>query len=255
MSSSGEENEFGDESSEDAPMSTLKNDGEDESPSKRRRSSVNYAEDGDDDDFEEDDDVPLAALASPSPKKAKKSKETATKKTVKKKAASSSASVASSTKSATSSTDYRSASHALYGSECDKGKLIQSLLCRWWYAIEWPDPAAIPSTPPKHYDPLDGFPGVYVCTQGEEVGAIKDFRDKEKCPNFNNMAKKSSEELKELLIVALTEQRRQLVEAEGQGTDTLKELDKLMKWTTKVNVKSADKKAAAILKAAKYSLD
>lgn len=294
MSDSEEENEFGDDSSEDAPMSSLRNGGSDEekTPNKRRRSQVNYAEDDeenddndnddnddddeegnneeqDDEDDDDDDDVPLSALAAPSPKKKKttttskasngkkKKDETPTKKKVtKKKTTSSSGSISSATKTNTNgSSDYKSASAALYGSDCDKGLLIQRLLCRWWYAMEWPDPAAIPANPPKHYDPLDGFPGVYVCTEGDDVGAIKDFRDKSTCPNFNNMAKKTSEELQKLLVKALTEQRRQLTEAEGTGTETLKELDDLLKWANKVKPAAAEKAAEKVLKTAKLSLE
>jgi len=296
MSDSEDEHEFKDDSSEDVPMSSLRNGGsaDDTTPSKRRRSQVNYAEDDnddeefeadngndddedndegedDDDDDDDEDDVPLSALASPSPKKKKKtpSKETngKTKKkadaapakkkaATKKKAASSAASVSSATKSTSNSTtDYKSASAALYGSDCEKGLLIQRLLCRWWYAMEWPDPAVIPAQPPKHYDPLDGFPGVYVCTEGEDVGAIKDFRDKGTCPNFINMAKKSSEELQTLLIKALKEQQRQLIEAEGTGTETQKELDNLIKWANKIKPSAADKAAEKVLKAAKLSLN
>lgn len=247
-------------SEDDVPMSSLRKSGDD-SASKRRRSQVNYAEEGDDDDdFDDEDDVPLAALASPSPKKTKKAESSNSGSAKKKRAAppkkksSSTASTASS-KTSSSSTNFKSASDALYGSECDKGLLIQRLLCRWWYAIDWPDQAAIPEEPPKHYDPLDGFPGVFVCTKGEEVGSIKDFRDKATCPNFKNMAKKSAEELQGLLIKALTEQKRQLVAAEGPGTETQKEIEKLLKWTNKVSIKSADKKATSVLKAAKFTLD
>lgn len=121
--------------------------------------------------------------------------------------------------------------------------------------MEWPDPAAIPAQPPKHYDPLDGFPGVYVCTEGDDVGAIKDFRDKGTCPSFINMAKKSSEELQTLLIKALKEQQRQLIEAEGTGTETQKELENLIKWANKIKPSAADKAAEKVLKAAKLSLD
>ena len=120
--------------------------------------------------------------------------------------------------------------------------------------MKWPDHSGIPDEPPEHYDPLDGFVGVFVCTEGEEVGVIKDFRGKDACPNFINIAKKSAEELQTLLIKALTEQKRQLVEAEGKGTETEKELDKLLKWAKYVNIKTADKKAEAVLKAAKFSL-
>lgn len=71
------------------------------------------------------------------------------------------------------------ASSELY-SRCDKGKLIQNVLCRWWYAYTWPDPNDIPSKVPSGCDALDGFPGVYVVTSGPNVGEIKNFRNQDK---------------------------------------------------------------------------
>jgi hypothetical protein len=45
-----------------------------------------------------------------------------------------------------------------------KGQLVQTLLVRWWYAIEWPKPEDI-AQPPLGYEALDGFPGVFVSTK------------------------------------------------------------------------------------------
>jgi hypothetical protein len=239
------------------------------SPSRKRRASrgadVNYNEDADDDDQEEessddeDDDIPLASLKSPSPAKKKKTAAKAKPKakapaTKKKASTKSSTTTSSSTTSSSNSNDFSSPSFALYGKETVKGELIQKLLCRWWYAYTWPDPLSIPKTPPADCDAMDGFPGVYICTQGDEVGTIKDFRDKEKAPSFNKFAKKPSEELKDLLIQAINEQMKQLVEAEGAGTSTEKELTKMLKWASKVNGKKADKDAEKVLKACKLSI-
>jgi hypothetical protein len=47
--------------------------------------------------------------------------------------------------------------------QTDKGKLVQRLLCRWWYAITWPLPEDIPA-PPDGFEVLDGFPGVFIST-------------------------------------------------------------------------------------------
>ena len=44
-----------------------------------------------------------------------------------------------------------------------KGILVQTILSRWWYAIEWPKPEHI-GKPPPGFEPLDGFPGVFVST-------------------------------------------------------------------------------------------
>ena len=47
-----------------------------------------------------------------------------------------------------------------------KGGLVQQLLCRWWYAQEWPLESDIQSPPlDKGYEPLDGFKGVFICTR------------------------------------------------------------------------------------------
>lgn len=45
-----------------------------------------------------------------------------------------------------------------------------------------------------------------------------DKRDPDTCPNLRNFSQKSSDELKDLCIVAYEEQIRQLVEAEGANT-------------------------------------
>jgi hypothetical protein len=119
--------------------------------------------------------------------------------------------------------------------------------CR--YATEWPENASLPASPPKNYDALDGFPGVYIGTSGEDVGTVLDLRGKSKAPSFANYFQMPSSDLKVLLLKALQEQRRQLVEAEGPGTSTERDIDQLLKWASKVNADKADKEAAKVLKA------
>jgi len=138
--------------------------------------------------------------------------------------------------------------------QCDKGRLIQSLLARWWYAYEWPDPKALPESTPKGYDALDGFPGVFICTQGSDVGKFLDKRDHTKSPSFKNFSKKNSAELKEMLLSAIEKQMKVLLEHEGGGTDTEKGLKVLEKWATKLNCAKADKEAVKVLKAKKLVL-
>jgi len=101
---------------------------------------------------------------------------------------------------------------------------------------------------------LDGFLGVYVCTSGDDVGKIKDYRDENNCPNFNNFAKKSSEELQKLLVTAIQNQKEALIQAEGSGTPTERELKDLEKWASKVNVKKAEKDATKVLNVAKLTI-
>jgi hypothetical protein len=153
----------------------------------------------------------------------------------------------------TSSTDTSStsASAALYA-KAKKGQLITELLRRWWYAFTWPEPSCIPKTIPKNCDKLDGFPGVYVMTSGDDVGKIIDYRNHDTCPNFRNMAKKSTKELKDLLLSAIQKQREVLIENEGENTLVEKDLKKLEKWTKGVNETTAEKEAAKVLKAAGF---
>jgi hypothetical protein len=66
--------------------------------------------------------------------------------------------------------------------------------------------------------------------------------------------KKPSKELQALLLKALEEQKRQLMEAEGSGTATEKELDTLLKWATKINPDKADKEALKVLRASGLQL-
>lgn len=263
INDSSDEAEFeGDE--EDVEDEDVEEEVEDSGRRSRRtsRGTVSYKEEDDEEEDEDDssgeeDDIPLAALKSPSPAKKKaahKAKAKAKAKSPAKKKAKTTSSTKKATSSNPSNNDYSSPSFALYGTESLKGKLIQNLLCRWWYAITWPDPSTITKIPPKDCDAMDGFPGVFICTKGDEVGTIKDFRDTAKAPTFNNLVKKSSEELKELLINAIDEQKRQLIESEGKGTGTEKELTSMMKWVSKINTKKADKEAEKVFKANKFSI-
>jgi hypothetical protein len=249
-----------------------------------RKSVVSYAEDDDDDDDEEegnddddssDDDMPLAQLAAKMKKKtapaaaANGKKTGATKKAAaspaKKKKTTTAASSSSASKSkatngnsnsggGSSNKTYEWASAALYGSNCDKGRLIQEMLCRWWYAYTWPDPKTLPKRPPENYDCLDGFPGVYVCTAGDEVGKILDKRDASQAPSFTNMANKDASELQELLLKALERQKEELIQHEGTGTSTEKDIADLIKWTKRVNPDKADREAKKVLQASKIKL-
>merc|ERR1711966_76091 len=101
------------------------------------------------------DDVPLKSLKS---QKATVAKRDATKKKVaastkKKKSTTKKKSFKSKQSSSSSVGNWLSASGELYP-QCDKGKLIQSILARWWYAYEWPDAKTLPAYTPKGYDAL-----------------------------------------------------------------------------------------------------
>jgi len=61
-------------------------------------------------------------------------------------------------------------------------------------------------------------------------------------------------ELKETLTRAIDEQLKILVEHQGKGTDTEKQLKVLKTWAVKVNASKADKQAEKILKAKRLML-
>lgn len=42
--------------------------------------------------------------------------------------------------------------------------MIQKLLCRWWYALEWPAKKDLRPAPPS-YEALEGYPGVFICVE------------------------------------------------------------------------------------------
>ncbi|KAL3816750.1 hypothetical protein ACHAXA_004902 [Cyclostephanos tholiformis] len=258
-----EENEMGNEPNDDSDDFIVEDDDDDD----------------DDGDYNSDssDDVPLSSLKSPKKKatpttevkpskksasakkdapkkKATKTKTTKSKSSTPKKKTSSTKKASKAAPSSSASTNYLCASSELY-SRCDKGKLIQSLLVRWWYAYQWPDPKTIPASTPKGgYDALDGFPGVYICTQGSNVGKFLDKRDRDQAPSFKNFAKKDSEELKDMLLRAIERQIKDLIKHEGEGTDAEKNLRALEKWTMKLNCSKADKEAEKVLKAKRLTL-
>jgi hypothetical protein len=277
------DDEDDDDDDDDMPISSLK------SPRASKKAAPSYKEASDDDD-DDDDDVPLISLVAASGTSSNKrkrestnstketpktKKSTSTKETSKKPSATkkkktvaskpspvkSKASSSTTTAATSSNKSYDWASAALYGSGCDKGLLIQRLLCRWWYAYTWPDldNPVKPIPDLKQYDTLDGFPGVYIGTSVEVVGQLYDARDLSAAPSFRNFAQKSSAELQQLLITAIEEQKRQLL-SHQQGTitadasrsmddTTIKELDTMLKWTRKVNTSKADKDAITVLKA------
>ena len=260
------------ESEDDIPLSKIaaKRKSEDEDEDSDEEEEAEF-EDDEEDSSDDDDDLPVSSL-SPSAKKGSKTKGSVSKKVAssesshkaKKKTEKSSSSKASSAKkkkktqkdsvssNGGGSSNFVCASSELY-SKSEKGKLVQALLCRWWYTVTWPDPT-LPTEPPKNCDSLDGFPGVYVYTKGESVGKLLDLRDKSTSPNFINFALKPAEELQSLLLTAIQKQKVELIQHEGKGTATEKALDNLAKWAAKLNTRKAEKDASKVLKAANLTL-
>lgn len=134
--------------------------------------------------------------------------------------------------------------------ETTKGELVQKLLCRWWYTMEWPGPC---DAPDGDYLELDGFRGVYICASGDEIGKIIDKRDMSTCPNMKNFSRMGVQELKDKLCAALRAQKLVLQEKEGPGTRLESELDRDLRWASRVDAPKADKEA--IKWARKWKMD
>lgn len=126
-------------------------------------------------DDEDDDDIPISQLLMQRkslqmktfnvPKPVKAADVTASDFTTAPKKTRAAAAITRAVPARTSSQANRVASRIQdFYSGTDKGFLLQTLLVRWWYAIEWPDRNAIGNAP-AGYEELDGFPGVFVSTR------------------------------------------------------------------------------------------
>lgn len=117
-----------------------------------------------------DDDLPISELIKKR-KRIEEAKSTSTTKNLSIKKERDSGDVIKPTKTINSSSNSRPSSSNLSGNRATdfyentkKGLLVQRLLLRWWYAIEWPDMENIGEVP-KGYESLDGFPGVFISTR------------------------------------------------------------------------------------------
>ncbi|KAJ8598816.1 hypothetical protein CTAYLR_008653 [Chrysophaeum taylorii] len=126
--------------------------------------------------------------------------------------------------------------------ETNKGKLVQALLRRWWYAIDWPSKEARSKVPEENFEVLSGFPGVHVCTSGPRLGELVDHRDHDAAPSFVNLYAKPAKELKELVATAFESQINQLKNHEPDSP-MIPGLQKEMKGAAKINADKADVEA------------
>ena len=76
------------------------------------------------------------------------------------------------------------------------------------------------------------------------MGQLLDNRDSKTCPNFKNLKGKSSEELRDLLKIALERQKEKLIEHEGPASSYEASINKELQWLSKVKVAVADKEAS-----------
>lgn len=121
-----------------------------------------------------DDDVPLSQIQKEVVKKKKSPKKKEKKeKSSKKKRSNTSAETASPSKRLNTTFTQQKCSEYLYESE--KGILVQQLLCRWWYAIEWP-PKDETYEHPAGSQALDGFDGTYIVVKVRTVLQLLEYR-------------------------------------------------------------------------------
>lgn len=126
--------------------------------------------------------------------------------------------------------------------ETSRGMLVQALLRRWWYAIEWPSKEALEKVPEENFEVLPAFPGVHICTSGDRLGTLVDHRDHEKSPCLTNLMKMKTKDIKALVKTAYEVQIKQLTKREP-NSPVIKQLTKEMKDADKINPDKADAEA------------
>lgn len=128
-----------------------------------------------------------------------------------------------------------------------KGRLAQELLCRWWYAMEWP--RSKKEAQKLHgVQELDGFPGAFIRVKGEDLGSILDTRSSVGKPSFLHFFAMTSEDLLKLLLRAYDKQMEVLAEHEGSDAPLLKELQKARASAARIDTEKADRSVRKLLK-------
>ncbi len=117
--------------------------------------------------------------------------------------------------------------------------------------MTWPAASAILNPPPKGYDPLDAFPGVYIKTTGGNIGHIMDKRDPLTCPSFNVFIKKSVPELRSLLKKAIAKQKEVLVK--DTDISAVAKLDKILQWESSLKDKEVESEFEKFKKEKKFT--
>jgi hypothetical protein len=134
--------------------------------------------------------------------------------------------------------------------ETSRGMVLQQLLRRWWYVVDWPsaEAKAAPVKDPECWEKMDGMPGVHLCWKGDDVGKVVDHRDHSVSPCFKNYYTKPTAELRDLVLKACAIQMAQLLEAEPGNERFIRELKKVIADVTRVNPAKADVEAAKAVK-------
>lgn len=88
---------------------------------------------------------------------------------------------------------------------------------------------------------LPGFPGVFVCIHGGDIGQIADTRDMKTAPTVNNLLKYNCHQLKSMWTTAIKEQMKALTEAEGERACTMPNLRDELKLAEDFDAAKAEK--------------
>mmetsp|Transcript_2437 Transcript_2437/g.3197 ORF Transcript_2437/g.3197 Transcript_2437/m.3197 type:complete len:256 (+) Transcript_2437:67-834(+) len=132
--------------------------------------------------------------------------------------------------------------------ECNRGRLVQALLRRWWYAIDWPGKEVASLKPEEGFEDLPGFPGVHIATSGPRLGDIVDHRDHSTCPCFANLYTKPTAELQTLVLKAYDKQIELLSQHEPDS-NLLSIIKTERAQASRMNCNKADKEATKAIKA------
>lgn len=94
--------------------------------------------------------------------------------------------------------------------------------------MSWPDQIEAERCP-ENYISIEGYPGIFIGVKDEALGDIMDRRDKTNIPSFDNLMKKDTKELYNLLILAIENEIEELKKEEGDDAVTINILNRELK--------------------------
>lgn len=138
--------------------------------------------------------------------------------------------------------------------ERKKAEMVTKILQRWWYALDdWPPQdysysealheaklrlvykenwSVEPTFNDQEFEKVmqvPGFPGVFI----NHLGYVKDLRPQNSCPSFDNLFNKPLQEIREILVKALSNQIEQLKVQPKVDKEILRETTKELAYYQK----------------------
>ncbi|OMJ94190.1 hypothetical protein SteCoe_2673 [Stentor coeruleus] len=135
-----------------------------------------------------------------------------------------------------------------------KAEMVTKILQRWWYALDdWPPQdysysealheaklrliykenwSVEPTLNDQGFEKVMqvlGYPGVFI----NHIGYVKDLRPQNSCPSFDNLFNKPLQEIREILVKALSNQIEQLKVQPKVDKEILKDLTKELAYYQK----------------------